>query len=146
MEGLVFMEAEHVFFFIFPWRNFLRDETEAEGGDIESLWVGTWCFCCLGQDQSSIYGTGFSVRDISQLCVFPVFSLLYAWCCAAHFTVDKCPSASHSPHSGFVPWQKHHLCHAVMEWLSCQATDQHEEKCLRLARKPQSFGLRRGRR
>lgn len=30
MEGLAFMEAEHVFFFIFPRRNFLRVETEAE--------------------------------------------------------------------------------------------------------------------
>ena len=76
MEGLGFMEAEHVFFFIFPWRNrdFVRDETEVGSGDIK--------FCSLGQDEpcGSIHGIGFQQNldsNISQLWVFPICSLLY---------------------------------------------------------------------
>lgn len=146
MQGLVFMEAEHVFFFIFPWRNFLRDETEAEGGDIGSLWVGTRCFCWLGQDESSTYGTAFPGRDISQPCVCPVFSLLYAvvlWCSLHSWQM---------PFSIMFPTLR---IRTLAEGLSipcshgvvfCQATDQNVENCLRLARKTQSLGLRWGRR
>lgn len=145
MEGLVFTEAEHVSLSIFPWRNFLSDETEAEG-DIEFLWVGMWHFCWLGQDESSTYGPGFPGRHISWLCVFPVLSLLFGvllWC---------------SLHSWQMPFSITFLTLRIgtlAEALSvpcshgmvvCQATDQHMEKRPRLARKPQSFGLRGGRR
>lgn len=59
------------------------------------------------------------LADTSPGCVSFLFSACcLECCCSAHFTAGKCPSPSHSSHSGLVPWQKHYLCHAVMGWLS----------------------------
>lgn len=73
MEGLVFMEAEHVFFFIFPWRNFLRWD-RSRGWWVHGISADLVRMKTLPVGQ---------MAETSPSYVFPVFSLqcgVVLWC------------------------------------------------------------------